>query len=87
MTLRYGRPLPFPVARSVCLACALVGLAGCATTPLHSARDQFRLGRIEDAETALDVEQLPTKDPVLFPVERGTIRQAAGHYEYDDEVA
>lgn len=75
-------PRLHPVLLPICVACALLLWGtGCATGPLHSARDQFYRGHITQAEAALEVEGLPGKDPVLFLVERGTIRQAAGHYE------
>lgn len=74
-----------PDLLTVGLAGCLAWSAGCSTAPVHSARDQFYRGQIEEAETALELDQLPEKDPVLFLVERGTIRQAAGHYEKSAE--
>ncbi|MBU4459568.1 MAG: hypothetical protein KJ579_03285 [Verrucomicrobia bacterium] len=68
--------------------CALAGmtallLSGCATAPLEAARENFRRGRLAQAEQALTSEDArkAEKDRVLILMERGTIRQAAGQYD------
>ncbi len=62
---------------------AAVLLSGCATAPLEAARENFRRGRLAQAEQALTTEDAlkAEKDRVLVLMERGTIRQAAGHYD------
>ncbi len=61
----------------------LTGLlvCGCASPPLNSARANFYAGRLDRAEGALTNAPVLEKDQVLFLMERGTIRQAAGKYE------
>lgn len=62
------------------VAAAALGLAsGCASTALQSARHDFYAGRVEQASRQL-AEAQPGQDRVLFWMERGTIRQAAGDY-------
>ncbi len=54
---------------------------GCAT-PLAAARANFYGGRVDRAELALaDESRVLSRDRVLFHMERGTVRQAAGRYE------
>jgi tetratricopeptide (TPR) repeat protein len=57
------------------------GLAGCATPPLQSARENFYLGRLAPAETNLAAIPIDDKDAVLYLMERGMIRQARQEYE------
>jgi len=55
--------------------------AGCASTHLNSARRDYFAGRYQEAAASLDDRSFPEKDRVLFMMERGMIRQAAGDYE------
>ncbi|MBP7828966.1 MAG: hypothetical protein KA248_03510 [Kiritimatiellae bacterium] len=66
----------------LCALLALAGLgAGCATPGLEAARQNYYLGRTAQADQVLETAKPPEKDEVLFLMERGTIRQAAGRYE------
>jgi len=53
---------------------------GCATH-LNTARGYFYQGDYSKAEAELDITTINEKDRVLFLMERGTIRQAAGDYQ------
>ncbi len=66
-----------PVAAAV----GLVVMAGGCATPLESARANFDLGRLEQAEASLKPERVRPQDRVLFLMERGAIRQARGDFE------
>lgn len=61
-------------------AIALVLLAGCATRALNSARHEFYLGRLDQANRALE-RSPPKQDRVLFWMERGMVRLFLGDYE------
>lgn len=61
-------------------AAAALALAGCATQALNTARRDFYQGRFEQADRALD-RKIPSKDRVLFLMERGTVRLFNGDYE------
>jgi hypothetical protein len=54
---------------------------GCATHTLNRARDDFYAGRYDQASSNLSESRVPTRDRVLFLMERGTVRQAMGDYE------
>lgn len=75
-----------PGARGALRACArflpvvALGLAGCQTAPLDAARIRFQRGQTEAAAQALSAQEPEGKDRVLFWMERGTVRQAAGDY-------
>lgn len=66
-----------------CAGLAVLLLSGCATVPLEAARENFRRGRLTQAEQALTSEEAlkAGKDRVLVLMERGAIRQAAGRYD------
>ncbi|MBU1692341.1 MAG: hypothetical protein KKC51_00085 [Verrucomicrobia bacterium] len=74
-----------PRAIALVRLCALLGVAGlsagCATPGLEAARQNYYLGRTAQADKILEKAKPPEKDQVLFLMERGTIRQGAGHYE------
>jgi hypothetical protein len=53
---------------------------GC-STPMAAARTDFYRGQYNRALDALDEAHVENKDSVLFLMERGTIRQAAGNYQ------
>ncbi len=61
-------------------AAALLALAGCATQALNTARRDFYQGRFDQADRALE-RRIPSKDRVLFLMERGMIRLFNGDYE------
>lgn len=63
-----------------CLPAVALGLAGCQTAPLDSARVRFQRGQVEAAAQALSTNEAAGKDRVLFWMERGTLRQAAADY-------
>jgi tetratricopeptide (TPR) repeat protein len=78
------------------MAVAAVCMTGCATTRLESARHDYFRGNYLAAAAELDEQTYPQRDRVLFKMERGTIRQAAGDYDgsnrdfisaYDDIAA
>ena len=62
-------------------AAALAALAGGCATPLESARANFDLGRLEQAEASLHPDRVREEDRVLCLMERGAIRQARGDFE------
>lgn len=55
--------------------------AGCASTGLPSARSNYYQGRYQQAADDLAEKSPSNKDKVLFLMERGMIRQAAGDFE------
>lgn len=65
------------------LAAALLAAlcAGCSTPPLQSARENFYVGRFQQADTNLAAIPEDDKDAVLYLMERGMIRQAMGDYD------
>ncbi len=65
----------------VILASTLVLIMGCASPPLNTARANFYSGRFDLAEENLKDVPSEDKDVVLYLMERGMIRQAAGNYE------
>lgn len=63
-------------------AAAALLVGGCATPPLEAARENYRLGRYERAEKALESDPGEgDRDRVLVLMERGMIRHRAGRYE------
>ena len=75
--------LAFPgmPAQLLCGALLALCLAGCASPPLQTARDNFYAGRFEQANTNLAVIPQNDKDEILYLMERGTIRQNLGQYQ------
>ncbi len=71
--------LRFPVA--LASLAVVTGLAGCATTDLGGARHAYFRGDYLSAANRLAEEKYAYKDRVLFKMERGLMRQAAGDYE------
>ncbi len=71
------------IARGWAIAAAATLLVGgCATPPLEAARENYRLGRYERAEKALESDPGEgDRDRVLVLMERGMIRHRAGRYE------
>ncbi|MFH0907252.1 MAG: hypothetical protein V1929_00615 [bacterium] len=55
--------------------------AGCSTPSLDRARHDFYAGRFQAADQVLTKEEPTGNSRVLYLMERGTIRQAEGHYE------
>lgn len=56
-------------------------LAGCATPALDASRHHFYQGSFDKADKELADIPSTDKDRVLYLMERGTVRQARGHYE------
>lgn len=54
--------------------------AGCASSSLNTARREYHSGHYQKAAETLADDKFPEKDRVLFKMERGMIRQAAGDY-------
>ncbi|MCX7818063.1 MAG: hypothetical protein N2652_02475 [Kiritimatiellae bacterium] len=71
------------IARRVAaIAGAALLAGGCATTPLEAARENYRLGRYDRADTVLSADPAEgDRDRVLVLMERGMIRHRAGRYE------
>lgn len=63
-----------------CLPALALGWAGCQTAPLDAARVRFQRGQIQTAAQSLETHEAEGKNRVLFWMERGAIRQAAGDY-------
>ncbi|MCF7837222.1 MAG: hypothetical protein K9N49_01185 [Candidatus Marinimicrobia bacterium] len=59
------------------LGLLLLTAQGCGT-PLAAGRANFRAGRFEQAEQAFSRVKPEARDQVLYHMERGTVRQAAG---------
>ena len=76
-------PRAHRIVRTLAATAAAAVLAGCASAPLDSARMDFRQGQLARAEETLvkKADEVQPKDRVLHMMERGTIRQARGHYE------
>lgn len=76
-------PRAHRIVRTLAATAAAAVLAGCASAPLDSARIDFRQGQLARAEEVLvkKADEVQPKDRVLHMMERGTIRQARGHYE------
>jgi hypothetical protein len=70
-----------PALRILALAALVATATGCTTRSLDSARTQFYSGQFHAAEQTIDKVDPPAKAKVLHYMERGMIRQAAGHYE------
>jgi len=68
------------LSRTLALLAAGLIAAGCATTPVDTARHQFYAGRFQEAAATLETGE-PGPDRVLVLMERGTALQAAGRYE------
>ncbi len=64
-----------------CAALLAILLAGCASPPLQSARENFYLGRFPQANQNLAEIPDDDKDTVLYLMERGMIRQALPDYD------
>ena len=60
---------------------SFVLLVSCATPSLDSAREEYYRGQFDQAEQELADDRMSDKDRVLYLMERGMIRQAAGDYE------
>ncbi len=56
-------------------------VSGCASNSLNEARRDYHSGHYKKASDALADKSYPERDRVLFKMERGMIRQAAGDYE------
>jgi len=54
--------------------------SGCATPSLDHARNDFYMGRFQSADEVLTKAEPSGNSRVLYLMERGTIRQAEGHY-------
>lgn len=68
--------------RGVVVAAAALLVGGCATTAIEAARENYRLGRYDRAERALESDPADgDRDRVLLLMERGMIRHRAGRYE------
>ncbi len=90
-----GKPA-FRLMPGLFLVVVISCVTGCATTGLESARHDYYRGDYRAAAADLDTQTYPQRDRVLFKMERGTIRQAAGNYDgsnrdfisaYDDIAA
>ena len=83
-TRKRSRARHASVCRVALIPCVLVWVSalasGCASSNLASARANFFLGRYDTAAASLIKEPKKDKDRVLFLMERGMIRQAAGAY-------
>jgi uncharacterized protein len=66
------------ISHAVLLA---VFTSGCASTGLNSARRDYHNGQYQKAADDLVEDKFPEKDRVLFKMERGMVRQAAGDYD------
>lgn len=60
---------------------AMVVASGCATPTLQEARHAYYQGRYQDAASRIAEDQFAKPDRVLFKMERGMMRQAAGDLE------
>lgn len=69
------------VMRVAAASLAVIAATGCASTSLNGARRDYYAGSYSKAAAELDDEKPSGKDRVLYYMERGTIRQAAGNYE------
>lgn len=56
-------------------------VSGCASSSLNSARRDYYHGHYQKAADTLADAKYPERDRVLFKMERGMIRQAAGRYD------
>lgn len=76
-------PRAHRIFRTLAAASAAALLAGCASAPISSARQDFFQGQFARAEETLvkDASKVQPKDRVLHLMERGTVRQVRGHYE------
>ena len=63
------------------LAAAVLLTSGCASPRLDTARENFYLGRFEQAKANLTHIKVSKKNGVLVLMERGAIRQALGDYQ------
>ena len=76
-----GRRSVFRSWRKPALLLAVALSSGCASVPLEDARHSFFANRVQEASRTLAEAPTPPHDKVLFYMERGLIRQAAGEYE------
>ncbi|MBM4144311.1 MAG: hypothetical protein FJ225_12075 [Lentisphaerae bacterium] len=58
----------------------LLFASGCATHSLNGVRRDFYAGRLDAAGAALESMRVPSRDRLLFLLERGTVEQARGAY-------
>ncbi|HMP89499.1 MAG TPA: hypothetical protein PJ991_04825 [Kiritimatiellia bacterium] len=66
---------------AICLLAIASVTAGCAGAKLNSARSDYFSGAYLQAAQRLEDQSFPKRDRVLFLMERGMIRQAAGDFE------
>ncbi|MBU4200463.1 MAG: hypothetical protein KKE37_01035 [Verrucomicrobia bacterium] len=82
MIFRYPISTRYSRGWRVVLFALLAGLlAGCSTPPLQTARENFHVGRFQQANQNLAAIPEDDKDAVLYLMERGMIRQALGQYD------
>ena len=62
-------------------ALVVVLLTGCSTPSLDRARHDFYAGKFQSADEVLTKAEPSGNSRVLYLMERGTVRQAAGNYE------
>ncbi|MDD2236820.1 MAG: hypothetical protein PHP44_14080 [Kiritimatiellae bacterium] len=60
-------------------------LSACSTPAINLARTEFYKGNYAQAETEIDRAETDELNEVLWRMERGTIRQAAGNYQGSSE--
>ncbi len=68
----------------VCLLVCMLSsvISGCASGKLNQARDAFYSGQLDQAVEALsDREDVPTRDQLLYDMEKGAILHHAGDYQ------
>lgn len=68
-------------ARALAMILAVASLSGCASSQLSTARKDFYNGNLADASLAMDSAPSDDTDKVLILMERGMIKQVAGHYK------
>ncbi len=68
-------------ARVLSAVLLAIGLSGCATSRLSTARRDFYQGQIASATTRLEEVSADDTDRVLLLMERGMVKQVAGRYK------
>ncbi|MBU0678369.1 MAG: hypothetical protein KJ626_09645, partial [Verrucomicrobia bacterium] len=69
------------LCRGACVILLGFVCSGCATPALNSARHDFYRGKFDAANQTLTDVDVPSRDRVLFLMERGAVRQMLGDYE------
>ncbi len=68
--------------KGILLCCALLVIAGCTSSKLNLARQEFYMGRIDKAmDTLSSITRVPERDRLLFDMEKGLILHHQGKYQ------